>query len=665
MSTRQHWALNLYKGDVVPFSMHIGDHTAQFNAIETWESVEDCWHKITVVYREIEEPLTIFLTCRYCQQFTVVQQTLRLVAKNSLSQPIGNIRILDIAVPNMEGEETVTLHGITGGLWDGEHPIGEACLVYPPRGLKPWQKVISVGEEFHLDSDLTGRGSNKEIPLWLYAEKSRGLWLGPEWSGCWDLTIKKEQAYSQAKIGLPTFNFTLAQGEQINLPTAAFGLYSGDHEDGFNALRKAIREYYLPPIEGEKPKPPVLFQGLAGFPSYQDEPTLYKEVDQAARVGCESFVLDAGWNTSPKTVNWWEAVGNWDPHPERYPGGITRFARYVHGKGMKLGIWLEPRAHEDSKTLKNNKSIFLAPRISAELPSESIVRRVEKKQYLLDLGKKEAQDFFIELLERFIVDYKADWIWFDFNTEPRTVYWNAYEEANRRGLMELGFYQGLYRVFEAIHQRYPYVWLETCASGGRLIDLAQLKRFHSIWINDQSLDYDQNRNYRSGMNRFFPAVYLQSGFFINSEIWEKKPDRIELQPQHLLVSFGGAFQFTQGFCFWEDRDIKQASRYVDVYKRYRHYLEKDYYELFPLPESKNAWDGWQYHDPKTKSGILILFRLKESTEEEKRIVPRRLRNLQEYSYSVVMGKGEIGEVEGSLKVRLDNDGAVLIHYQPR
>ena len=231
--------------------------------------------------------------------------------------------------------------------------------------------------------------------------------------------------------------------------------------------------------------------------------------------------------------------------------------------------------------------------------------------------------------------------------------------------MELGFYQGLHKVFEIIHQKYPSVWLETCASGGRLIDLAQLKHFHSIWIHDQSTDYDWNRNYRSGMNRFLPAVYLQSAFFINPGVLTKKPNSTEFQSHHLLTSFGGTFQFGQGLCFWKESDVKEASRYVSEYKRYRHYLEKDYYELFSLPESRNAWDGWHYHDQETKSGILVLFRLKQSKEDERMVNLLGLKDGQRYSYSVVLGEAKIEENKDGLRIHLPPDTAVLIHYEPK
>ncbi len=664
----RNWLADLQRGELVPFSMQIGNRPAEFKKVSARESFEDSWHELLIVYEEVKEPLTIFLRCRYKEEFMIIQQRIRLLAEKNLRENIGQIKILDILVPHEKKKKIARLYGITGGVWDAGGPINVSQQsIFPPRGLKPWEEEIDVDEAFCLDSDLTGRSSNKEIPLWLYAEADKGLWLGPEWSGSWKLEIKRGRDSSRLEIALPTFDFTMFQGEEIELPAVALGLYTGSPEAGFNALRKVIGEYYLPRIEGSRPSPPVLFQGLNGLPSYQDEPTLYEEVDQAARVGCEAFVLDAGWNMSPQKVKWWEAIGDWRPNQERFPQGIVRLAEYIHGKGMKFGLWVEPRAHQDSEAfLKNKGSLFLPLRLPSSLSRVAgefpINHPACVSHHLLDLGREAAEDFFVKQLEKFVLEYKADWIWFDFNTEPRTLYWDCYEESNRKGLMELGFYQGLYKAFEIIHQKYPSVWLETCASGGRLIDLAQLKHFHSIWINDQSTDYDQNRNYRSAMNRLLPAVYLQSAFFINAGVLAKKPQTAELESHHLLISFGGMFQFGQGLCFWKESDIKEASRYVSKYKKYRHYLKKNYYELFALPESKNAWDGWQYHDPESRSGILILFRLKESKEDEKTVKVRGLKDGQ-YLYSVVLGKAKIKENKVGLMVHLIPDTAVLIHYE--
>ena len=60
---------------------------------------------------------------------------------------------------------------------------------------------------------------------------------------------------------------------------------------------------------------------------------------------------------------------------------------------------------------------------------------------------------------------------FDYNTASRQTHWNLWEREDGQGLLELGFYRGLYNVFERTLEKYTSVWIEGCASGGRMIDV--------------------------------------------------------------------------------------------------------------------------------------------------------------------------------------------------
>ena len=50
------------------------------------------------------------------------------------------------------------------------------------------------------------------------------------------------------------------------------------------------------------------------------------------------------------------------------------------------------------------------------------------------------------------------------DTQARQTHWNEHERANKQGLLELGFYRGLYSVWERTLEKYPSVWIEGCVS---------------------------------------------------------------------------------------------------------------------------------------------------------------------------------------------------------
>ena len=146
---------------------------------------------------------------------------------------------------------------------------------------------------------------------------------------------------------------------------------------------------------------------------------------------------------------------------------------------------------------------------------------------------------------------------------------------------------------------------------------------------------DPCRNRRGGLNRVLPAVCIQNSMFLPDRYGTCGKDRF-------LTYFSGDLGFAQGLPFCKEADIQAAAKYTAIYKKYRHYLTGDYYHLLPMPTGRNAWDGWQYHDPKDQSGILLIFRLGESKQEEMTVRPRAVDDLGRYTWSVIRRRGRSG-----------------------
>ena len=61
------------------------------------------------------------------------------------------------------------------------------------------------------------------------------------------------------------------------------------------------------------------------------EERLLREIDQAARMGVDCFVLDDGWE---------RCFGDWRPHPERLPNGLKPLVDRMLSHGIRPGIWI-------------------------------------------------------------------------------------------------------------------------------------------------------------------------------------------------------------------------------------------------------------------------------------------------------------------------------------
>jgi alpha-galactosidase len=631
------WREEVKSGRSLPFSFKIGEQDAQFDLVEATDLPADQgWQRTKVLYREKTQPLSVALICDFSPAMDMVRTTLTLQSLGAVTGTVRHISILDLAVSKNEA----AVHGQSGGFADDRQQ-------YPPTGSKPWVMPILDGLPLEAFSGGDGRSSNEQLPLWLYAEKDGGLWYGPEWSGCWYMAVRPTTDGRRLLVGLPTFDFIMKMGETTTLPTAAFGPYSGSPDDGFNQLRRMIHGYYLPTVEGKKPQPLVYWEGYGAHPSYATEEELYREVDQAAQVGCEVFCLDGGWNVPPEASgNWYNAVGHWG-NQGRFSKGVKVFGEYVKSKGMKFGVWIEPRATKGCPLYDKHAELFYPG-------GEGLMR--------LDLPG--GPEMFQGVFDQLIRDYGVDWVWLDYNVSPRTLWWNKMESADRKGLMELGFYQGWYKAIDETFKKHPNLWIESCASGGRIIDLGQLRRSQSIWVADEAVVDDACRNRRHGLNHVLPAVCIQSSMFIAPEFQlNVKPDASLGGEHRFLTYFSGDFGFAQGLPFWKAEDIQAAANYVAIYKRYRHYLEGDYYHLLPMPTTRDAWDGCQYHDPQSRSGILLMYRLGESKQEETSIRPRAVDKVGQYRWSVIAGEAVVQAAGEGLTVRMGTSHASLMYYQ--
>lgn len=76
------------------------------------------------------------------------------------------------------------------------------------------------------------------------------------------------------------------------------------------------------------------------------EERMLSEIERAAKLNVDVFVLDDGWN---------QMQGVWKPHPERLPDGLAPLRVAIEQHGMKMGIWLSTMGiARSAERFKNN-----------------------------------------------------------------------------------------------------------------------------------------------------------------------------------------------------------------------------------------------------------------------------------------------------------------------
>ncbi|MFP4380843.1 MAG: alpha-galactosidase [Candidatus Sumerlaeia bacterium] len=619
--------------------------------------------------------MRVFLDFEYHPQWPIITWQPRLFAQRN-SGPISDVRLMDLTVAH---EADCLLRGISGG----HLPRGKDYETrFPPEGLRPWEKSLAPGDDFQLDCGGCGKSSAQQIPIWLYHHESAGCWFGPEYAGTWELEAHRDKAETRLQLRLPYLDFRMMQGEEIALPAFSMGTWEGDRSTGQNHLRSVIREHFMAHDENDKPiLPPVMHQGLFGQENYYSEDGIKKEMARAAEIGCEYYVFNAHWFFGPVQEGkyassekmpwgdryvqcWFNTMGEYELSPDKFPSGSDKLRDYVESLGMKLGYWFDPRFGKESQSLQNHPAIAYPP------DPESAAKTDFLSPWLVDLGRQAGRDWIEAHLERMITEYHGKWIWLDNNFYPRHQYWNHHEEKDRKGLMELHYYQGFYEVFDRVMKRHPDVRVEMCANGGMLIDLGTIRRSHAIWVNDwvgfegghQEYDTDVNRNHRAGASHWLPGALIVNSMYIP---WKVTQDEALYPDIHFVSHFAGTIAFGQRMLMWKQSDLDNVRRLMDIYKEFRPWLLKDYYQLLPMPDRRDAWDAWQFHDPENCNGWVILFRFPESTDDTIRLSLQAIGPSGELEWETMLDGGKVQMDQGRLTVTLEKGTPMILRYQEK
>ncbi|MBE6730029.1 MAG: alpha-galactosidase [Ruminococcaceae bacterium] len=294
----------------------------------------------------------------------------------------------------------------------------------------------------------------------LYTNKTTVFHLLP--NAQWQITAKKSPANEKEIVVVETgFNdrglrLKAKAHETIELPTVIF--FNAENKTDLDAYK--LHNWYNNTYP--RGKMPVLYNSWLYCFDNIDVDSLLKQVDSAAELGIEAFMVDAGWFGNGD--NWSASVGDWVETKESSTGGrLAEISQKVRDKGMIFGLWFEPeRANPQSNSVKARPEYYIL-------------------NYFLDFSNNDAVTFIADEISKQIDELKIGWLKFDFNDSI------PYDETGN------GFYrymQGQRRFIEIIKERYPHIYITNCASGGYRMELMQGTMCDSFWLSDNQGSYN-------------------------------------------------------------------------------------------------------------------------------------------------------------------------------
>lgn len=219
----------------------------------------------------------------------------------------------------------------------------------------------------------------------------------------------------------------------------------------------------------------------------------------AQKVGIELVVLDDGW--FGKRDNDLSSLGDWGVDRRKLPHGLEDLARRVNGLGLKFGLWFEP------EMISPDSDLYRAhPDWCLHVPQR---RRTESRnQLVLDLSRPEVCAYLIDTVSHVLASAPIGYVKWDMNRHMTEVGSAALPPERQRETAHR-YMLGLYRVLEAITQRFPDVLFESCSGGGGRFDPGMLHYMPQTWTSDNT-DAVCRLSIQYGSSLVYPASAMGS-----------------------------------------------------------------------------------------------------------------------------------------------------------
>ena len=450
--------------------------------------------------------------------------------------------------------------------------------------FQPFQAVLAPGTNLVLAPD-GGRGSDKRWPYYNLLLPGGGIIMAVGWPGHWQSTFTRDSGTGLRMIsGQGTTHLFLKPKETIRTPLMALLFWQGDDAvRSQNLWRRWYMAHVIPQVNG-KPLAPMSQVQSCG----NTEQELFDLTKAVLDMGIKLDLAwrDAGWYPCN---GFWSHTGTWEVDTNMYPHGFKPFSDFLHAKGIKFLLWNEPE-RVDSRPLFPNW-------LCANHPEWILGGK------LVNLGDPQALQWTINHFDNLIKTQGVDVYRQDFNMDPLNI-WQTNDAPDRKGITENLHIQGYLAFWDELLKRNPGLLIDSCASGGRRLDLETMRRAAPYSRTDYvyqtapgNNEFEASQGHTYGIASWLPF----SGTCGWAADWNKSWYNARSDYSSLIGPNGtgdpviGPKQFVEG-------------------SRVAACMGGDYYPLTPFSVYTNnsSWMAWQFDDPASSKGVVQVFRRPES-----------------------------------------------------
>jgi alpha-galactosidase len=480
---------------------------------------------------------------------------------------VSDVNGLQLSVPNG------AMHYVTGLSGDNADVESDSAFTLERKALASGESLVLGG---------SGRSSEKTVP-WLAVDGPKDeFFTALMWSGSWALTASRSASTLGITLGLAPMT-TRSAGRTFDGPHALFGVVPG----GLAQASAALRAYVLDGIRaGRQIAPLVTYNTWFAYGVEIDDASMRAEMDRAAAIGVEQFVVDAGWYAGAGAagpMDFDSGVGGWTADPARFPDGLAPLTEYAHSLGMRFGLWVEPE--------RVNMSIVGDSGVDEEWLATNGGEYGSDHAAQICFASDAGRQWVVDRLTALLDEVQPDYLKWDNN-----MWVNCDRESHGHGDADGNFahVSALYDVLAMLRDRYPDMAIENVSGGGNRLDLGMVRYTDAAWMDDRTAPSVHVRHNLEGLSAVFPPAYLLS--FVTEHDTEPLHDAPDM-PLYFRSRMAGAL----GLCFkvgdMEESAQNEMSRQIAIYKNYRGTLAAASAALLTRQATSNdggpAWDVLQ------------------------------------------------------------------------
>ena len=278
------------------------------------------------------------------------------------------------------------------------------------------------------------------------------------------------------------FCWELNGGEEFVTPQVLL-TYSGEGIGGMSrSIHDFLRERVINPAYVYKRRPIVVNNWEATYFDFNEE-KLFPIIDEAGKLGIDTFVLDDGW--FGKRDSDWSGLGDWFVNEKKLKGGLKTIIDRCKKNGLKFGLWFEPEmVNEDSDLYRAHPDWAIH--------KDGIEPCRSRQQLVLDFTRKDVVDYIFGVVSKVLKENEISYVKWDMNRNITECYSQSLP-AHRQGEFMHRYILGVYDLAERLTSSFPNVFFEGCAGGGGRFDAGMLYYFSQIWTSDDTDGFERTK----------------------------------------------------------------------------------------------------------------------------------------------------------------------------